>query len=859
MLLGKKKGQVLEYEQVMLLHVKIAVDLLALDQLREALSAYRNHIQHFSPESFQVILETLLSAANQKVETAAPQQAPDPLLDSVGPEQASPSLCLSFLWNVYGILLDLLKTNGKLVPLYAYTVQSALDFCLRKKLKPESLKLAHALHNHLQALFKLADQRSESPALSYAIDLSDPETSLSLITVRLQAFETLLSMHLLPAALQQAEDITAFRGYMKSLPMAAEVQLVTLMSRWLLATGNMTLHAYVAQHLYWVTFKFSKTATEETLAGLRDAAVISVLSASLNEGKRKETDRYLALLRLGGMPRRQVLLAQSKSRGLIDGANPAIKAIYTLFEDSSNPLSLISAVKSACVALPAEYQVYVPFIHTVAEEIVLKQLPTLYRSITFKSIQAILKVESQAEMEKSLLRAVTSGQIGAKINQQKRLIEFQQEKGLKGFCDQLSEASELLNQFQAVINSNSTPSISMKDALLNARESRLATEKSELAEKLRKERLIELQQAEELAKKQEQESRSKAEESSAVLRRKAGVEQQKQRLIVQRRQLYLEEINYWVEKMEKEGFSSKEMKIKGRKIRDMSEEEKLEAGFEEFVALHKKLFEAARDAREDQMQQTSRQLQYQERAKREVEAAGLLQQWQAEQDSELTQLREQHRLNHQQDLALKQLFSCAIPFKAAFIVQQTEKARGPYEELYQDWVNTQAESISRSILEVAREMREEERKKQQEVRKIETVRRIERDVLSKQEEAKRKLLEESRLLSKETKSEFWRGEAKPVDTQSKRFINSKKEDSKPQTPAIPEAKKQEPLSASRYVKGETMPARLIAEEVKAAPVRLQQLETVPKPFAEAKTDDGKAAGSGYVSRFGKKKGGETKK
>jgi len=845
----------------MLLHVQIAVELLALDQLREALSAYRNHIQHFSPESFQVILETLLSAANQKVESAQPQQAIEPLLDSVGPAQASPHHYLSFLWNVYGVLLDLLKTNGKLVPLYVFTVQSALDFCQRKRLKPELLKLAHALHSHFQALVKLADQRTEGPGLSYAIDLADPDTALSLTSVRLQAFEALINMNLLAAALQQAEDIAAFRGYIRTVPMAVEVQVMELMSRWFLATGNMALHAYLQQSLYWVTFKFSKTATEETLRVLRDKAVISVLSISLAEVKRVETDRFLSVLRLGLMPRRQVLLTQSKSRGLLEGCDPSIRTLHTLLEDQPTPLSLIAAAKSACSALGPEYQVYIPFLRAVTEEIVLKHLPTLYRSITFKSIQVILQVESQAELEKKLLRAVASGRIVAKVNQCKGIVEFPQEEGLKGFCAQLSQASELLCQFQAVINPRSSPSMSMKDAIANTRESRLANEKWELAEKLRKERLLEQQQEEELAKKQEIASKSKAEESSAVLRRKAEVELQKQRLTAQRRLLYLEEIDYWVEKMNKEGFSSKEMRIKGRKVKDMTEEEKLEVGFEDFIALHKKLFDAARDAREDQMQQASRQLQYQERAKREVEAAVLQQQWQAEQDSELTHLREQHRLNHQQDLALKQVFACALPFKATFMSQETEKARGPYEDLYREWVRSQAESISTSVLEVARELRAEDRKKQKELKQQEHVRRIERDVLSKQEEAKRKLLEENRLLSKESRApEFWRGAAaKPVESQSKRFVNTSKEE-KPATPATAEFKRTEPLSASKYVKGESMPSRFITEEAKAAPVLRPPPEAVSKPPSDFKRSEVKAGDEVYRSKFSNKaKGAGSKK
>lgn len=59
-----------------------------------------------------------------------------------------------FLWEAYRSVLEILRTNPKLEPLYAMTANKAFQFCLQFKRTTEFRRLSDILRQHLTNLTK---------------------------------------------------------------------------------------------------------------------------------------------------------------------------------------------------------------------------------------------------------------------------------------------------------------------------------------------------------------------------------------------------------------------------------------------------------------------------------------------------------------------------------------------------------------------------------------------------------------------------------------------------------------------------------------------------------------------------------
>ena len=74
--------------------------------------------------------------------------------DNIPIEKENIILVQKFIWETYKILLDITKTNSKLLNLYSDILKSAFNFCKEKKRKIEFKRLCDSVRNYLQTLIK---------------------------------------------------------------------------------------------------------------------------------------------------------------------------------------------------------------------------------------------------------------------------------------------------------------------------------------------------------------------------------------------------------------------------------------------------------------------------------------------------------------------------------------------------------------------------------------------------------------------------------------------------------------------------------------------------------------------------------
>jgi hypothetical protein len=108
-----------------------------------------------------------------------------------------------FIWETYKILLDLTKTNSKLLSLYAGILKSAFAFCKENKRKAEFKRLCDSVRGYLQTLIKTEKKQF----FQNKVQISRPEVLKILIQIRINLLDSATELEQWQEAFKTAEDI----------------------------------------------------------------------------------------------------------------------------------------------------------------------------------------------------------------------------------------------------------------------------------------------------------------------------------------------------------------------------------------------------------------------------------------------------------------------------------------------------------------------------------------------------------------------------------------------------------------------------------------------------------------------------
>ena len=195
------------YESVMIQYLDLCISLNKPREAKDGLHQYRNLCQSQAPQSLEIVILHLMSAAEHRCKlaqeranqlAAVEEQKADGVEDldatstpqsillstmNTDPEQTQRETSLvlphlKFLWETYRAILDILRSNSKLEQLYHKTARQAILFCQTYRRKTEFRRLCDMLRQHLGNLQKYgttaptsSDSKNKVSSFNYHIAL----------------------------------------------------------------------------------------------------------------------------------------------------------------------------------------------------------------------------------------------------------------------------------------------------------------------------------------------------------------------------------------------------------------------------------------------------------------------------------------------------------------------------------------------------------------------------------------------------------------------------------------------------------------------------------------------------------------
>ncbi|RLN96376.1 hypothetical protein BBJ28_00025139, partial [Nothophytophthora sp. Chile5] len=446
------------HEVLMLLYLDICLDLQLGRVAKDGLHQYRNlSIQH-NPASLETVIkhfvtqaERKLAAAKQesnelnllaaaKVDLDAAQTPEDVMLSTTTFEGSSDRTdrevvvpWLRFMWETYRTVLDILKSNSKLEPLYKSTALQAFAFCVEYQRKIEFRRVCEILRNHLGALQKhAAAPTSQSTRQMRSWEGFTLESVERLLEVRYRQLQVATDLELFSEAFRTIDDINSIMNLVEQTPrLDLLVTYYEKLAQIFQVSKNHLFHAYAlykwyslrvaglqglagAQALQELPVLVSKEeqqemATRVVLAALsiplldfeasssvlgddETSSAAPTADSALSAAARDKNSRMAALLGFATTPTRANLLEDIEAAGLLPKASTAASEIFQRVEQQEvDPLQIVKQLQPFLTTLRGETlaKAYVDGVERLVVRRVLYQLTRVYASVTIAHLRSL--------------------------------------------------------------------------------------------------------------------------------------------------------------------------------------------------------------------------------------------------------------------------------------------------------------------------------------------------------------------------------------------------------------------------------------------------------------------------------------
>ncbi|KAF7639541.1 Eukaryotic translation initiation factor 3 subunit A [Meloidogyne graminicola] len=454
------------YEQIMLKYVELCVNLRNSSMAKDGLYQYKLLTQQVAVKSLENVIESFLSLAEQKTLEAQKSSiekveeiddldvgdAPENLLLSfvsgAVPQDRMDRTVLSpwlrFQWDTFRNCLDLLRNNVYVEQIYHQIARQSFAFCLKYQRRNEFRKLSDMLRLHLTQIQK-TQLAQTIPA--HAIKLTNIESLSLMLETRLCQLDTAINMELWQEAYKSAEDLHNLMqiGKDKDKKIVKPASYVNYYDKIALVFwkgGNTLFHAASLLQKFNIYKDMKKQFTGEEASDQATRVLLATLSIpdgaenpsiltkhlDIEEQHIANTRILSALLRMPVIPTRQGILKEIARLNIPEISATEAYNLYKCIETDFDHLHIATYVQQLLLELEklgnSEYNQYSDSIKQSVAAKVVKQISSIYDSITIERLSELIPFYNRMQMEQFLVDICKQHSVSAHIDHRQNCIYF---------------------------------------------------------------------------------------------------------------------------------------------------------------------------------------------------------------------------------------------------------------------------------------------------------------------------------------------------------------------------------------------------------------------------------------------------
>eukprot|EP00178_Gracilaria_changii_P026361 TRINITY_DN810_c0_g1_i2.p1 TRINITY_DN810_c0_g1~~TRINITY_DN810_c0_g1_i2.p1 ORF type:complete len:985 (-),score=228.33 TRINITY_DN810_c0_g1_i2:1811-4765(-) len=451
--------------------MELSVELRQPAMVKEALHKYRAMCMQSNVASLEDVVKFLVDLAERRTENARKSvdekvlekaedledeamETPETLLleaagnaltkERIDRQQVVP--WMRFLWEVYRVVVDIVKSHNKLELCYHSISVKAFKFCLKYKRFMEFRRLCDMLRQHLNQLMNNARNSPND------VKITDAETLQKFMETRFIQLSTAVTLEHWQEAYRTIEDIHLIMtlGKTKAKPQHMSIYYDKLMQVFWVS-GNYLYHAHALYKLYTLSVKQNRNLSAEdaqimasrlVLAALSipvyddRSAVLSesygvitdVLGSPINENAARHA-RMAALLGYSTAARRGPLLTELLAKGIGEACHPELRDLYSLLEGEMAPLQFSNRFKKILDFVNSKdiLKEYAPPLRRAAIFRLLEQLGRVYDVMRLDHMKKVADFADYSEVEETALMALKTRSLAVRFDYQNQCLRFESE------------------------------------------------------------------------------------------------------------------------------------------------------------------------------------------------------------------------------------------------------------------------------------------------------------------------------------------------------------------------------------------------------------------------------------------------
>lgn len=487
------------YEGIMLKLMELSVKLRESGMVKEALHKYRAMCMQSNVASLEEVVRFLVDLAEKRTEEArkhvdetilegaedledSAMETPETLIleasgnaltkERIDRQQVVP--WMRFLWEVYRVVLDIVKTHNKLEVCYHGMANRAFEFCIKYKRFMEFRRLCDMLRQHLTQLMT-------NPRVSpNDVKISDADTLQKFMETRFIQLSTAVKLEHWQQAYRTIEDIHTIMslGKTKAKPQHMSVYYDKLMQVFWVS-GNYLYHAHALYKLYTLSIKQNRKLSADDARNMASRLLLASLSIPVYDAQSSVlSDSYGVLSDVLGSPtndnnirharmasllgyssaaERGPLISELLTKGVREAAHPELYDVYDILEGEMAPLQFADRFKKILAFVESNELLkdYTVPLRRVGIFRLLEQLGRVYDVMRLEDMKRVASFTDYTEVEETALTALKTRSLAVRFDYQNQCLRFESELfSSDGMRKQLGRLAKRMAQTAKMLSEN---------------------------------------------------------------------------------------------------------------------------------------------------------------------------------------------------------------------------------------------------------------------------------------------------------------------------------------------------------------------------------------------------------------------